>query len=283
MRTRSGPASRPVGREAQESPPFSRSRNASSAEVLPVCRGACSTKYFSSRIRPSTSSRSIRDSGADRLDLVVPFRAHPPRRAGPEVLICSATAHGDCRSGVVRLSSSCRRSLTAHRRGWLVNWWPPCTAPVHRRRHAQSATSRGLGGLFTSYRHRRRSSLEQAALAATSACRGDHRRSRARIRSGWKASAGRVTLPKLGHDIGGGSHLAASICRFPVPASSAAQRSPASARSCRCSASPPWLRWVMIKGSGWAAWHARVLLKMRLQVADRLDLTRESHATSSVD
>ena len=51
-------------RKSPACPSFRRSRNASSAEVLPVCRGACSTKYLSSRIRPSTSSRSIRDSGA---------------------------------------------------------------------------------------------------------------------------------------------------------------------------------------------------------------------------
>ncbi|MDE0448671.1 MAG: hypothetical protein OXH96_18565 [Spirochaetaceae bacterium] len=33
------------------------------ADVLPVCRGACSTKYCSSRTSPRTSSRSMRSSG----------------------------------------------------------------------------------------------------------------------------------------------------------------------------------------------------------------------------
>ena len=50
-------------RKSPAAPPFNRSRSASSAEVLPVWRGACSTKYFLSRTRPSTVSRSIRSSG----------------------------------------------------------------------------------------------------------------------------------------------------------------------------------------------------------------------------
>ena len=43
---------------------LSRSRNASREEVLPVWRGACSTKYFSSRTRASTSARFSRSNGA---------------------------------------------------------------------------------------------------------------------------------------------------------------------------------------------------------------------------
>ena len=53
-------------RKSPCAPPFSRSRSTSSADVLPVCRGACSTKYFLSRISPSTACRDRSAPAAGR-------------------------------------------------------------------------------------------------------------------------------------------------------------------------------------------------------------------------
>ena len=51
-------------RKLPTAPLFRRSRSAMSAEVLPVWRGACSTKYCLARIRDSSSSTSTRSRGA---------------------------------------------------------------------------------------------------------------------------------------------------------------------------------------------------------------------------